>query len=174
VPNSEFEKLVKQFAEKKKPDADMEREFRAATKQQWISSVRALYDEINGWLHPLIDSKAVKLSRRLIKTHEQSLGQYEIESLEITLASKKLVFKPVGTVLVGAYGRIEVTGPKGSTTLLLLATDNTLPPSERRKNVNWYIANVVKNLYTRVPKNPPQMLDKAMFEQLFTDLFGIR
>jgi len=51
---------------------------------------------------------------------EESLGQYEIDSLTLTINSNKIKFEPIGTMLIGSKGRVDVTGPFGKEKFILI------------------------------------------------------
>lgn len=174
VADSDFEKLVQQFAERQlKNDAENVVDWNEM-KRWWVGMVDDLFSQIDAWLRPLILSGSVKSIRKSVQLTEQDLGRYDIASLELLLASRKLTLEPVGTMLIGAFGRIEVSGPNGTAVLLLLNTDNKVPPNDKRAHVAWFIAHPAQSLRslpkTRLERRP---LTQESFQQLFTDLFGI-
>jgi hypothetical protein len=174
VADPEFEKLVQQFAERQqKADAEDVVDWEEM-KNWWGQTVHNLFDQIDGWLRSLIQSGYIKSLRKSTQLIEEDLGAYDIESLELQLASRKLTFDPVGTVLIGAYGRIEVSGPNGKAVLLLLNTDSKIQPQERRAHVAWFITHPAAN-FRLLPKTRPELLPLTQdsFQQLFTDLFGV-
>jgi hypothetical protein len=174
VADPNFEQLVQQFAERQqRADAENVVDWKEM-KDWWVQTVHDLFNQIDGWLHSLIQSGSVKSLRKTTKLMEQDLGRYDIESLELQLSSRKLTFDPVGTMLIGAFGRIEVSGPNGKAVLLLLNTDKAVPPNERRAHVAWFITHPVPN-FRQLPRTQPEFrsLTQDSFQQLFTDLFGI-
>lgn len=140
----------------------------------WTLKVTQLFDQIEEWLRPLIDLGAIKSTRGSMQLTEQDIGQYDIELLQLQLASRKLTFKPEGTMLVGAYGRIEVSGPTGKVVLLLRDTDKNVPLKEKRAHVDWFITRPMPELRS-LPRNWPERRPwtEESFQQMFTDLFGI-
>ena len=174
MADPEFEKLVQQFAERQqKTDAESVVNWQEM-KIWWVKTVRDLFTQIDGWLHSLISSGSVKSVRTTIQLMEQDLGRYDIESLQLELASQRMTFKPVGTMLIGAFGRIEVSGPNGKAVLLLLNTDNKVPPNERRSHVAWFVTHPAPSFRPTIRSRPDlRPLTQDSFQQLFTDLFGI-
>ncbi|MDB6106256.1 MAG: hypothetical protein JWO52_6255 [Gammaproteobacteria bacterium] len=174
MADPEFEKLVQRFAERQQRiDAEDAVDWEEM-KNCWVQTVHGLFNQIDGWLHSLIQSGSVKSIRKTTKLIEESLGAYDIESLEIQLAARKLTFEPVGTMLIGAFGRIEVSGPTGKAVLLLLNPDNKVPPKERRAHAAWFITHPALSSRS-LPRNRPELrpMTQNSFQQLFTDLFGI-
>jgi len=74
-----------------------------------VSSIRSK----DGFSLSLIQSGSVRSIRKTTQLTEEDLGRYDVESLELVLASRKLTFEPIETMLIGAFGRIEVSGPTG-------------------------------------------------------------
>jgi len=174
VADPEFEKLVQHFAEQQQKAGTDDVVDWEEMKNWWIKAVHDLFNQIDGWLHSLILSGSVKSARATMELTEEDLGRYKIESLELQLASRKLIFKPEGTMLIGAFGRVEVTGPNGKAVLLLLNTDSKVPPTERRAHVAWFITRPAPS-FRPPPRSRPELrpLTQDSFQQLFTDLFGI-
>lgn len=44
-----------------------------------------------------------------ITIHEEALGDYKVNSLSLTIGNDKVLFKPIGTILIGTPGRIDMT-----------------------------------------------------------------
>jgi hypothetical protein len=170
VADTDFEKRVKQFANTENA-VDW-----AAERNWWIQQVHELFNQIEGWLRPLIDSGPVTFSRTKIQLDEEDLGRYSIDSLELWLSGRKLTFKPVGTMLIGAFGRIDISGPNGKAVLLLRSTDDKVQAHERRAHAAWFISPPAPAPGVRVSprsKPEPRQFDLDSFQQMFTDLFGI-
>jgi hypothetical protein len=174
VASSDFEKLVQRFvARQQQNDAENVVNWNEM-KRWWIEAVNSLFNQIDAWLNSLIQSGSVESLRKSIQLTEQDLGRYDIESLELLLASRRLTFEPVGTMLIGAFGRVEVSGPNGKVVLLLLNTDNTVAPEKRRSHAAWFIAHPAQNLRPLAKSRPElRSLTEESFQQLFTDLFCI-
>ncbi len=77
-------------------------------KSEWISAVTRLYDDVEVWLKPWIDKGYLRLERNPMPKFEESLGDYEIDTLEITAGNETIVFEPFGRNVIGARGRIDV------------------------------------------------------------------
>ncbi len=173
MASSDFEKLVKEFASQQEVSKAENIRLREETVQWWQDKITALYNSIETWLQPLVQSQAVVPSRQRIPISEESIGAYQVDALILSVASKRLEFKPKGTMLIGAFGRVDISGPNGNASLLLLPTDPKAPASERRQHVEWFVMKDIGLQRTRGSQPAHRRLDKENFEQLFTDLFGI-
>lgn len=161
-----FEDLVKRYADETPQRIASEAVGWEERKVWWQGKVVALLDEIEVWLAPLIQSGAIVFNRLPVKLNEETLGSYEIESAKIQLGGQTLQFRPVGSVIVGAFGRIDVVGPVGEVMLVLCPPDETATGDQRRASSVWFISHPQR-------RSALMPLNRGSFEQLFTDLFGI-
>jgi len=161
---TKFEDSVRQYADQKKSVAESvdwkER------KEWWQNRVSLLFDEIYDWLKNLIESGTIEFARANVPLKEEALGAYEVESCTVCLQQQKLTFKPVGSIIIGGFGRIDVDGPNGHVMLILCNPDNNTPPNQLRNNATWFISHPKQRTNLRP-------FTKEAFEQLFADLFGI-
>ena len=89
-------------------------------RQQWIRSVKSLYDDIETkFLARLIKDKVVTISRRPKTLFEEALGEYSIDDLIINVGNESAEFSPKGRLIVGAQGRLDLEGERGVVTLVL-------------------------------------------------------
>ena len=159
---STFEELVRQRAKQQKCDGvDWE-----DRKRWWQIQMRLLLNEVEQWLDPLIKDQTIEFTRSSVPRSEDLLGLYQIESGLIKLGNEKLELQPVGSVIVGGFGRVDAKGPNGTAMLLLRAPDPSIAKDKLRDSAQWFIAP---------PQKPTQLqpLTKDNFEQTFADLFGL-
>ncbi|MCJ2055218.1 hypothetical protein MKL09_01480 [Methylobacterium sp. J-048] len=90
-------------------DAGGDREEPAALVTRWQGAVSGLYDAIAAWLKPFVDDGGIILERRLKPMHEAATGAYEIERLDIEVGTETVRLDPMGTVVIGARGRIDMS-----------------------------------------------------------------
>lgn len=99
-----LQEKLKSLAER----TEMEKVDWAGRKSEWISAVNRLYDDIELWLKPWRDQGYLKITRSPMPKWEEPLGDYEIDTLEITAGDETVVFEPFGRNVIGALGRIDV------------------------------------------------------------------
>lgn len=172
---SKFEDLVRDYAERQQRDETAEPVRRQTRIKWWQDRVGELVDDITQWLSPLVESGSLRIERSTAHLEEESLGRYEISSVIVKLGPKQLMLKPLATVIIGALGRIDVTGPNGKATLLLASQgDSTASPEDRMANVGWFISRpLLGGKPTRPQRRELRPLTQETFQDLFTDLFGI-
>ncbi len=162
MPPSNFEELVRQRAKQQKSNGvDWEER-----KRWWQERMQSLLNEVEQWLDPLIKDQTIEFTRSIVQRSEDLLGAYQIESGLIKLGNEKLELRPVGSVIVGGFGRVDVKGPNRTAMLLLCAPDPSIAKDRLRDSAEWFIAP---------PQRPTefQPLTKDSFERMFADLFGL-
>jgi hypothetical protein len=102
-----------------------------------------------------------------VPINEDLLGQYTIHAAIIRLGKESLEMVPVGSVILGSFGRLDVKGPNGQLMLILQATAGTERSGFVPNDGRWTIAK------REVSKRGWVALTQSTFEQLFADLFGI-
>ncbi len=85
---------------------------------EWRRHLEILYEQVKAALRPYAEQ--VSVNPRLLTLVEEHLGEYTVETLLIRFAHTEILLEPVGTMLIGAKGRVDVIGPFGKTPLLLL------------------------------------------------------
>ncbi|MFA6223025.1 MAG: hypothetical protein WC647_11995 [Desulfomonilaceae bacterium] len=90
-------------------------------RSEWISAVGDLYDDVESWLKLWKEKGYLTVTRTPILKSEEPLGDYVIDTLEITAGDETVVFEPFGRNVIGALGRIDVylRGFKSDAQLLL-------------------------------------------------------
>lgn len=80
-------------------------------REKWLKELDQLFGFIQ---QALLDAKFPQ-DHITFTTHtlrEETLGQYVAPGLDVTLpAGGSVTFTPVGSVIIGGYGRVDVTGP---------------------------------------------------------------
>jgi hypothetical protein len=87
-------------------------------KRDWIRSVKELYRRVEELLKSSIDAGDVSVKWVEMEVTEEFVGTYRIPRLEITIGNEGVVFRPMGLVVMGADGRVDLKGARGTVTLL--------------------------------------------------------
>lgn len=157
-------------------------------KQEWLSAVQRLYDQVTSYLYDYIQDGRVTLDRTPKTLQEQLIGTYETEKLIVVVDDTRIEFDPVGTFIVGAHGRVDVHSNSGKATLVLVPESITgvavhiasSTTEEDRKNPRSP-SNEVRNTATeskfwKIATEPPEVryipLDEEMFFDLMVELLG--
>lgn len=114
-------KSLKDIIEQQKKEEENEQSFDASEQiNDYISLVEKLYDLFISSVDELIKEGLIKETREKIKISEEYLGEYEIDSLILSINSNKIKLIPAGTMLIGSKGRVDVFGPFGSEKFMLI------------------------------------------------------
>ena len=95
----------------------------------WHMAVHKLYDSIGTWLAPSINAHHVEVTRESVSLTEERIGSYRIDALNIKVGDDRVSLVPVGTLILGGNGRVDV---KGSAAEGMLVVD---------VDWNWSIVN---------------------------------
>lgn len=118
----EFEKFLENNEKKSLPQIDWEKR-----KQEWIGKIEILYNSIQDWLSDYIKSNRIELKYIDYPLFEETLGHYTVKKMEIKLGEELATLEPIGTTLIGARGRVDLSGKKGKIKLVLTDKDTTKP-----------------------------------------------
>jgi hypothetical protein len=92
-------------------------------KTKWLAVLQQLIDELRAaFIAAGVASEQIATTRHLLT--EETLGSYEAPGLEVTIGRSVVKFIPIASVIIGGYGRVDVTGPLGDAKLIA----DTEPP----------------------------------------------
>ncbi len=94
---------------------------------EWRKHVASFYDRVKEFLDRYVRDGSVRLEFKKIAIHEELLGTYELDALTLFLGTNRIQFTPIGTMLIGAKGRIDMIGSRGSVRFVLVDKDSTAP-----------------------------------------------
>lgn len=140
--NTEFDNFVRQ---QKELAAKAATEIPFDPKKElddWLARLNALYSQINEFLKDYIDAGSITTEIGNIELNEEFSGPYVAPTMIIHIGLQEIKLLPIGTMLVGAKGRVDVVGRAGTSRLLLVDKKATSP--------SQFIAITIVD-----PKNPP-------------------
>jgi len=112
--NESLVDFVREKAEKPERGPDWD-----ARRVKWQREIADLYRMIRGWLKPLESDKTIRVEEAIVTLREDYLGAYEVPEMSILIGSQKVTFHPKGTLIVGAQGRVDVSGDTSVRTLVV-------------------------------------------------------
>ncbi|MBJ8454300.1 hypothetical protein I6M90_21405 [Acinetobacter bereziniae] len=113
---TDFEKFLKDNVVAKKEEVEIDWD---KQRQEWLDFVDFFYAQIEDWLGDYKNQGLVEYSYTEKNITEDHIGSYYVRKMDLTLAGQRLTFDPVGTLLIGTKGRIDLTGPRGTIKFLL-------------------------------------------------------
>lgn len=102
---------------------EQEKEAAFDPKQQlkeWLGHLDALYKQIESYLQPYITKNTAQIVCRGIPLNEEFIGAYTAPEMILKIGRSTVTFTPIGTILIGTKGRVDVQGPAGTARLSLV------------------------------------------------------
>lgn len=91
--------------------------------QEWKLALDSLYASIEKYVLPYKEGGSIALKFVPTTLHEELLGTYQVNKGVLTVGNTKYILAPVGTMLIGSKGRVDVLGPAGTGMLALVKGD---------------------------------------------------
>jgi hypothetical protein len=122
--DDQFEKFVNQQNEKKKATEAFDPEVQLS---EWREHLATLYREVDNFLSAYTEAGTIEIKKSDVQITEQYIGSYSVQNRIIIIGENKVILKPIGTLLVGSKGRVDVQGSAGSSRLVLINKKVTSP-----------------------------------------------
>ncbi len=94
-------------------------------KEDWIGYIDEFYEKVEQWLEDYAKQNKVAIHFERTTLNEGFIGSYDTRILHLKMANHVVVFSPIGTLLIGAHGRIDMEGTAGKAQFVLVAKDST-------------------------------------------------
>ena len=109
------------FVQRKKDEESISTAFDPKQQlEEWRQYLDALYADVTKFLKPYIDGGTARIEFRSIDLNEEFSGLYKVQQLLIHFGNSTITFRPIGTMLIGSKGRVDVHGPRGIVRLVLI------------------------------------------------------
>jgi hypothetical protein len=89
-------------------------------RDDWLGYLQQLYDRIAEYLDEYIKGGSIKLRESTIELNEENIGVYRAKRLSIVIGAQEILLTPIGTLLIGSKGRVDVEGSAGNSRLVLI------------------------------------------------------
>jgi hypothetical protein len=129
---------------------------RQARFDRWLSALDDLYEKVERWLNESIRAGDASTLRIRAFLHEEAYGSYECNKLLITVGSRTISVEPRGAFVLGAEGRVDMSGPHGRQVVLVLLGGE------------WYFTT----LSARSRREKPALLDEDGFLDILRKLLS--
>ena len=117
MAEQEFTEFVKRKTAQVQDEVDWDQR-----RAEWLQKLDELYASMEGHLRPYTEAGEIQIERTPIQLREDHLGSYGADKLTFKIGREKIVAKPIGTLLIGARGRVDLSGPRKTLKIVLLAT----------------------------------------------------
>jgi hypothetical protein len=115
--NTDFDRFVErqQQAAAEVAAIDWENE-----RDEWLEHLNALHAKVKSFLAKYLRSGQVTTESVQVILNEENIGLYEAPQMVLRIGGQQVNLVPVGTLLIGAKGRVDVIGPAGRGEILLV------------------------------------------------------
>lgn len=91
-----------------------------ARRDEWLDSLDKFYQKIEDFLAEYVKEKKLAIHYTEETIFEEYIGRYSAKALNIELGHHKLRLEPVGTIIIGARGRVDLIGANGTVKFVLV------------------------------------------------------
>ena len=96
-------------------------------REEWLSYLKQFYDMVNGFISDYVEAHQLSCTRKRKTLNEENIGSYDVDVLSIGINNITITLTPIGTVLLGGKGRVDMVGPKGKVKFVLVPEGSTGP-----------------------------------------------
>jgi hypothetical protein len=89
-------------------------------RNDWLARLSELYAKVEALLDSYIASGQIRLEYKKIELNEENIGSYTVREMILKIGRQDIVLRPVGTLLIGFKGRVDVEGPTGRRLIALV------------------------------------------------------
>ena len=118
MAQQEFSEFVRRKTERVKAEEVIDW---AKRRADWLQELEELYARMEDHLKPYTQAGEIRIERTPMQLREDHLGTYDAEKLTFKIGREKIVAKPIGTLLIGASGRVDLSGSRKTLKIVLLA-----------------------------------------------------
>lgn len=143
---------------------------------EWLAYLDRLYATIEDYLKPYVEGGTIHIAYRDVEINEENIGLYQARQMLVKIGRQEVLFTPVGTVLFGTKGRVDVEGTAGRARLILTDRSSTRPQIKATIQRGEHIGAPLPAETTdidwtwKIATNPPQITYIELTRQTLFDL----
>ena len=92
-------------------------------RDEWLEHLNTLYKNITLFLKEYIDDGSIKYEFQDVSLQEDNIGRYTARKMIIHIGLQEITLIPIGTLLFGSKGRVDVQGSAGNAKIVLIDKD---------------------------------------------------
>jgi hypothetical protein len=102
---------------------------------EWKSDLEDLYKMVKDFIKEYLLAEKMALFIEPMMITEEYVGQYDVYALIIKIGKNNIRLEPIGTLIIGAKGRVDMIGPTGKVRLVLVDKNSSVPKLKVRVNI---------------------------------------
>ncbi len=95
--------------------------------QEWHYYLKQLYEMIETFLKPYIENGKISIEYGKKVINEENIGEYEVMTAMMHFGTIQVKMNPIGTNLIEAKGRVDMSGPVGIVRFVLVNSESLSP-----------------------------------------------
>jgi hypothetical protein len=116
-----LKKDFEEFLTRKESVQSQEKQINWETeKQEWLAYLDQLYGLFEKALKSYKEQGRVTIAYDEIEIMEEYVGTYRAKRMTIGISHGRIILTPIGTNLIGAKGRVDMSGKSGSVRIVLV------------------------------------------------------
>ena len=149
-------------------------------REEFLKNLKALHNEIVDFLQEYEKTRQITHSFTDVMLNEENIGSYFAPRMDIKIGRQYVYLEPIGTLLIGIRGRVDVVGSAGRAQILLVhekaksaaelypvwvtkgGKPSPAPPSAQEQSSSWIWKIVTRGL----PKKFVDIDKESLFELL--------
>ncbi len=122
---------------------------------EWLGYLASLYTKIESFLTDYVSSNKIQFEYHELELNEINIGAYKARQMVMKVGRQEITISPIGTLLIGCKGRVDVLGPVGSAQILLV---------DRKATSSRSLFHVSTSEHGTLPAAPKESLDQVEWE----------
>lgn len=145
-------------------------------RERWLEKLGEFYDFVDSSLKKYVDRDKVRIVHGTKSLNEQYVGSYEAPTRLVEIGDNQISLDPVGTMLIGAYGRVDMRGPYGRAKFALISESefseieisvDGVPMDAADPEEEESIDNIWSKLEWKITTPPPSVRFLPLLEESF-------
>lgn len=116
MSKTDFDKFIKRQQAKKLAEHPVDWD---QQREEWLRYLNQLYKDIEEFMKTYISNGDASCVYQNITLNEECIGSYVARQMVLHIGLQQVTFTPIGTLLIGTKGRVDVSGPAGKARLSL-------------------------------------------------------
>lgn len=92
-------------------------------RTDWTAHLDSLYKQIETFLSKYTAEGSIRIEYKDLELNEENIGTYVVRKMIIHIGRQEVTLTPIGTMLIGSKGRVDVEGGAGKARLTLVDKD---------------------------------------------------